>query len=463
MKHIKVPWTSRWFWGFILVPIFTWAAWYALHRDNRGSAHAQEGEAKVSVEVVVPRPHGIDRICLQPGTVEPYESADLYSKVSGFLVEQKVDIGDHVKQGDVLARIAAPELEKQVKHDIAEVARAEARKDQVAAAVNTAEADLGAASAGFALAQAEKKSKSSYRDYREKQLQRTKELVSRMALEARLAEEQEDQYQAALAAELAATEAVSAAKQKELASKARVKQAEADLRHAKADVEAAKAKLEKSEAMLDYTVIKSPYTGVVTKRNFHRGDFIRSADAGGDRIPLLAVERRDIMRVVIQVPDRDAPFVDVGDPARIEIDALPDVVLRPVEGDKLVVSRSAESEDTHARMMRTEVHVKNPDGKLRRGMFGRVQLNLQPGLPSAFRVPSVAIIGKAEAGKATIRVERDGKAYIVSVHCGVDNGSETEVLSGLRPGDRVIVRASDTISDGIAVVSTEAKSIKSGH
>ena len=57
---------------------------------------------------------------------------------------------------------------------------------------------------------------------------------------------------------------------------------------------------------------------MVTKRNFHPGDFIRSADAGGERVPLLAVERIDVMRVVVQVPERDVPFVDLGDPAVVE-------------------------------------------------------------------------------------------------------------------------------------------------
>ncbi len=69
----------------------------------------------VAVKVVSPRPGGIDRLCTQPGSVEPYEAADLYAKVSGFLVEQNVDIGYPVRAGDVLARISVPEYEKQVK------------------------------------------------------------------------------------------------------------------------------------------------------------------------------------------------------------------------------------------------------------------------------------------------------------------------------------------------------------
>jgi RND family efflux transporter MFP subunit len=402
-------------------------------------------------------------VCLQPGTVEPFEAADLYTKVSGFLVEQKVDIGDRVQAKDVLARLWVPEYETQVKQDAADVARAEARVDQMRAAITTAEADLGATSAGVDLAQAEQKSKASYRSYREKQRDRIRDLVARQAIDAKLADEQEDQYQAAVSAELAANAAVGAARQKEAAARARVKQAQADLRYAQAEVTAARARLEKSQVLLDYTLIRSPYTGVVTKRNFHPGDYIRSADAGGERVPVLAVERTDVMRVVIQVPERDVPFVDLKDPAVVEVDALPGVVFKTRGAEKVEVSRLAASEDAQTRMMRTEVHMQNPDGKLRRGMFGRVTLTLQPGGPGTLRIPSAALTGKADGGKGLVRVVRENKAYRVPVHYGADNGSEIEVLSGLTPADQVIVRASGAVEEGSVVAVAETKSPLAGH
>jgi HlyD family secretion protein len=469
--QLRTPFRAPGIWmtAIALIATFVCCAWYfsgrsdshANPRDNH--ADQQNADGKVVVECVSPRPGGIDRVCLQPGSVEPFEAADLYTKVSGFLIEQKVDIGYAVKFGDILARIAAPDLEKQVKQDAAEIERAKARVEQMDAAITTAEADLGAATAAIALAQAEQKSKVSFRNFREKQLERIRDLVSRMAIDAKLADEHEDHYQSAVSAELASFEAIAAAKQKESAARARVKQAEADLRYAKAEVETAKARLEKSQAILDFTVIRSPYTGVVTKRNFHPGDFVRSADSGGDRIPVLAVERTDIMRVVVQVPERDVPFVDLGDPAIVEIDALPGVVFTSRNNEKVVVSRLAASEDPHTRVMRTEVHVKNPEGKLRRGMFGRVNLLLQVGAPTAFRIPSAALSGKAEAGKGMIRVVRNDKVAIVPIHYGADNGVELEVLTGLAAGDRVILHATEPVTDGMIVTVTEAKERKSGH
>lgn len=429
----------------------------AAARDSGGMNSA----ATISVEVTSPRQGGLDRLCFQPGTIEPFESADLYTKVSGFLAEQFVDIGYPVRAGDVLARISVPEFDKQVKHDTADVIRAEARVDQIKAAITTAEADLGAAAAAVALSQAETKSKASYRAYRAKQLARIKDLVVRMAVDAKLADEHEDEYQAAVAAESAAGEAVNAARQKEAAARARVQQARADLRYAEAEVATSRARLEKSQVLLDYAIIRSPYTGVVTKRNFHPGEFVRSADAGGERIPVLAVERTDVMRVVIQVPEQGVPFVDRGDPATVEVDALPGVVYKTRGADKVEVSRLAASEDPHTRMMRTEVHLKNPDGKLRRGMFGRVTLILQTGAPGVVRIPSSALISKADGEKGSVRVVRNDRACLVPVHCGADNGTDVEVLSGLTVADRVIVRANGPVSEGTAVA--EARSASAVH
>jgi len=230
-----------------------------------------------------------------------------------------------------------------------------------------------------------------------------------------------------------------------------------------AEVAVAKARLEKSRVLLDYTVIRSPYTGVVTRRNFHPGDFVRSADSGGERVPVLAVERTDVMRVVVQVPERDVPLVDPGDPAVVEVDALPGVVFKTRGDDKVVVSRLAASEDPHTRMMRTEVHVKNPDGKLRRGMFGRVTITLQRGAAGSLRIPSAALAGKADGGRGSVRVVRDDRVCFVPVHYGADNGSEVEVLSGLSAADRIIVRAAGPVEEGTPVATADRKPPTAGH
>ena len=92
--------------------------------------------------------------------------------------------------------------------------------------------------------------------------------------------------------------------------------------------------------MVSYTRIESPFDGVITFRGdgIHPGAFIRSA-ADGNSEPLLAVAPTDKFRTIVQVPDPDVPFCNVGDPATVKIDALGGRVF------KGKVSRMAEAED----------------------------------------------------------------------------------------------------------------------
>jgi RND family efflux transporter MFP subunit len=430
------------------------AGWYLSSRpglvssalDTSAPAADPVGQSPgVVVDVVAPRPGGIERVCDQPGTVEPFESADLYAKVSGFLAEQTVDIGSRVKRGQVLARISLPEFEKQVVRDAAKVQDARARVRQAAAKVDSARADARAAQAQVAFAEADVKSKAAYRKFRKKQLDRITELNNQQAIDARVVDEKEDQYEAAFGAELAAKERVTAVKSQADAADAKIAQAEADRDVAEAEVGVASAELEKTKVWLDYAVITSPYDGVITRRSFSRGGFVRAAEAGAANTPLLSVDRTDLMRVVIQVPDRDVPYASVGDPATVTIDALPEKTFSGT------VARFAQAEDSSTRLMRTEVDVPNPGGRLRRGMYGRATIVLEPGTPTAFRIPSTALADRGEGDKASVRVVREGKVHLVPVTLGADNGLEVEVIRGLSPADQVVVRSSAPALEGTDV------------
>ena len=463
---------SRFRWDRTLLALLAVAGvgiggWFAFGRGKaafggqavRAPEEGASSGSVVRVEAVHPSPGGIRRMSVQPGTVEPFESADLYAKASGFLIEQavdvggvkqRVDIGTHVKQGDVLARLSVPEYEKAVQRDAARVKDANAKIKQMEAHRDAAKAEAKAAEASVTLARVLIRAKGHYRAYREKQLNRIKELVISKALDERTQDEQEEFYLSALESENAAREQLNTAVEHATQARAKIEQAEADVAAAKAGVEVAAAELERSQALLDYTVIKSPYTGVVTKRSFHVGDFIRSADQGGN-VPLLAVERTDVMRVVVRVPDLDVTYVSLGDPAVVEIDALPGAVFQTAGDAKVGVSRWSESEDPQTRTMRTEIDVPNPDGRLRHGMYGRVTLTLAEGTPNSVRVPSAALVGKAEGGRGSVRVVRDGTARLVPVRFATDNGIEVEVVSGLTAADLVVVRASGPVEDGTPV------------
>ena len=229
------------------------------------------------------------------------------------------------------------------------------------------------------------------------------------------------------------------------AAAAKVQQAEADVLEADAQVKVADADLEKARVMVRYATVVSPFDGVITHRSLFPGDYVRAA-TDGSRDPLLTVERTDRMRVVVQVPDRDVPYTDPGDPAEVEIDALP--------GEKLPakVSRIARSEDEHARVMRVEIDVPNPTGRVCQGMYGRVRILLQKS--DLLSVPSPCVIDRTE-GKGFVYVVRDGAARRVPVRIGGDNGRKVGIVAGLKADDQVVFRPGSDLTDGAAVTATE--------
>jgi RND family efflux transporter MFP subunit len=268
------------------------------------------------------------------------------------------------------------------------------------------------------------------------------------AIEPKVVDEAQDYFESSLEAEAAAKEAIAQAQERATAAEADIALAVANVKESEAAVSVAAAELEKSRVMLSYTEIRSPYNGVITRRSFHPGDFIRAADLGGVQQPILSVERTDKMRVVVHVPDRDVPYVGVGDEAELQVDALPGLVL------KAVVARKAESEDTDTRTMRTEVDVENTQGLLYRGMYGQATLRLDSGPAGALRIPSAALLGKVDEHHAQVRVGENGKLRTIALQIGADNGMQTEVLSGLQANQLVVVRGSSAIADGAFVSVT---------
>ncbi len=398
------------------------------------------------VEVVHPRKGDMDRTTVQPGTVQPYEFAQLYAGVSGYLKTQEVDIGDRVKRGQILAVVDVPDLEKQVQKCQAALEQARARVVQMQARVTTAKADLEAAQAGIVLAEANAKSKAAERRFRQKQLDRMKELYSLKSIDERLVDEKIEQRDAAQETERAAVAAVANAKAQVTATAAKIQQAEADVAEAQAEVKVAQADLEKSQVMVRFATIVCPFDGIVTRRNFFPGDYVRAAAEGGARLPILTVERTDRMRVVVQIPDRDVPYTDPGDRAVVEIDALPG------EQFPAKVSRISGSEDPATRLMHVEIDLPNPTGRIRQGMYGRVRIILEKS--DLLSVPSRCVIDRSEGGKGYVYVVRDGRARRVPVRYSEDNGLKAGVLSGLTAEDQVILRPSSSLADGAEVVVT---------
>ena len=484
VKHPEAR-RSRWLLVAALVAIGLAAAgaWYlAAGRKSKAAEHAAgggggpEGESghveAANVDVVRPAKGGMAHVSAMTGSVYPFESAELYAKVSGYLKTQSievegvtvpVDIGLHVQKGQVLAVIEDPEILAEAERASADLEQARAQATQAEAHIETARADVKAAEAAVTQAQAEVGRDTAKRSETEKAYGRYKGLRSLSAVEQDVVDQRQDAFESAVAAESASKATVMSTQAQLKAAEAKVQQAIADRDAAKAAVDVSRAQLKKARALADYTNIRSPYTGVVTHRNYFPGDFVRSA-AEGNSLPLLTVARNDVVRVVTKISDPDVPYADVGDPAIITLDALRGVKLRGK------IARMAEAEDPTEKTMRVEIDLPNgPNdpsrGRIRPGMYGLATITLQPA-SDRLTIPSACLTDQVDDTRAHVYVIREGKAHLVAVSTGADNGIRVEIISGLSADDRVVVNPT-AVAEGQAVTPVEeakpAESVKAAH
>jgi RND family efflux transporter MFP subunit len=424
--------------------------------------------AEPQVEVVFPTLGEMDRTTSQPGSVRAFESVELYAEASGYLRRfgqvpgkdgkpRDLDIGDRVTRGQVLAQVAVPDLEKQVQRDRAALAQARARVAQMKAGIESAKADLEAAKASVPQAQALARSKAATLRFREKQLQRYRDLLAGKDIDGKVVDESIEQRDAAREAKIAAEEGVNSARAKVIAMGARVAKAVADDAEAEAEVQVAQADLEQAEVKVNFATVVAPFDGVITERNYYRGDFVRNASEGKALLPVFRVQRTDLFRIVVQVPDRDVPYAHPGDPATVEIDALP--------GEKFpaTVARVSRSEDPQTRLMHVEIDLPNtPDGRIDDGMYGQVTILLEKS--KVLAVPSSCLVGKVRDGKGQVCVVRDGRAHLAPVHVSSDNGLRVGVVSGLRADDHVVLHPGSDLEEGrpVGVAEGPAENV-AGH
>jgi RND family efflux transporter MFP subunit len=399
---------------------------------------------KTRVTVVHPRTGGLARTSREPAVVESFDYAELYSKVSGYLEKQSVDIGAQVHVGQVLAQIFNPELVQELHQAEAEKEQAQAQAQQMEAAVTTAKAELESGRAIVKQNEADLSRTAANIRFRDIQYKRILDLSKANAIEMRLVDEKHEQLDAAEAAQNVAIATIAASKADVGAKQAKVLQAEADVVNAKAKIQVAAANVEKAAVFVNYCKIVSPYNGYVTVRSFHVGDFIRAADQGA-RIPLLTVARTDVMRIVVKIPEAYVPYTTTGDAATIELDAL--------GGRKIPakISRVANSLDRVDKTMRVEMDVKNTKNQLRDGMYGYAVVQLAT--DKSLTVPSSSIVNDPAKKFPTVFVVRDGRAHRVRVTVGTDDGINAAILSGLQSDDLVVTQPGGDLVDGSSVQS----------
>jgi membrane fusion protein (multidrug efflux system) len=204
-----------------------------------------------------------------------------------------------------------------------------------------------------------------------------------------------------------------------------------------------------SQMRLDDTRITAPFSGYVSQRPLEVGAAVSSQAAATSNasVAILTLQDIDPVRVQIEVPERDAPRVKVGNAVRLVTDAYPD---RRFTG---AVVRVVHALDPRTRTMGVEVDIENRDHQLKPGMYARVELVLEV-RAGALLLPLEALLGGA---RPAVLVVRDGKVTTVPVELGAPDGPHIQIAKGLGPDDQVLVQGKDLVREGQTVKAVPAK------
>ncbi len=248
--------------------------------------------------------------------------------------------------------------------------------------------------------------------------------------------ETDHQYQSALADY--ENKRINAQRAATLVKRQMISQQEAD--QAETDAKMAKANLAALRTLKSYEILRAPFDGVVTARYADPGALIQNAGASEtSALPVVTVSEIDRLRTYVYVPQVEASFVRVGDPALIE---LPD---RP--GIKIAarVSRTSEELDPKTRTLLTEIDFYNRSHTVLAGSF--VQVSLRIWSPSYLEIPAEALVMRGAKPFVAV-ISPDDRVHFRPITIASDDGKTVRVQSGIAPGERIAVNIGQQVGEG---------------
>jgi len=367
-----------------------------------------------------------------PATVEAFERTDLYAKVAGYVKEVRVDLGDRVQAGDVLATIDEPEVERAR-------SAAQAPRTARAAELDAATATLEQQKIARELAQRQAERYGAVLKLERAAFQRQQDLFDGKAI----TDQQLDDARNRL--ELAQSD-VAIAETRVRMAQAKLATATATATVGAARVEVAASDVARIETMLEYGRIVAPFSGMITRRLVDRGALVQAATASRTT-PLFIVQRIDEVRVFADVRESDVPSVHPGTRAQVRLVGSSGRLFdHPVD-------RIANALEADTRRMRAEIDLENKDGALLPGMYAQVTLVLGE-RENALTVPMTAVL--ANGSERCVLAVKDERIIRIAVKIGLNNNARVEVTEGLVEGTPIVIKPG-SLSAGLDVKTTEQK------
>ncbi len=350
----------------------------------------------------------IARSVVATGKIQPRAKVDVKSKASGIVQRILVDYGDWVKQGQVLVELDKVELRARVREARAQLEAAQAAEQSAEAALQRNQVDAEGPDLPFL----------------KSAMQRAQKLHDNGLIARSVLEDAEKAYQMALNKQLSAIRSVAVTR--------------AEVARARAQVSQAQAALERAEEDLSNSTITSPMDGLVLSRNVEVGDAVSSILVLGSQATLL-MTLGDVGDVYVlgKVDQADIGKIYLGERARIVVESFKD---KKFEGAVTKIAPLGVEKD-NVTTFEVRVSIKNPTGELKANMSANAEIILEE-KPDVLLVPEGAIVYDKNRN-ASVEVpdpamEKGRRSLPVKL--GISDGVKTELLAGLKAGDKVILQ-----------------------
>jgi HlyD family secretion protein len=349
----------------------------------------------------------IARSVVARGKIEPLSKVEVKSKANGIIKALLVDVGEAVTEGQVLAELDKEDLQAQVRG--------------AKAALDGEQANLQAATAGEAKARIEAANPElefARRDFERAQGLFKEKVASQQQLDD-------------------ASRAYEVSRNKQQLLDATVQTCAAQVQQARAGVEAAKASLDRAEENLRYSTIRSPLNGIVLIRPTEIGDAVSSILNLGSAATLI-MTLGDVSSVYIkgEVDEADIGKAACGQRVRTKVESFPN------ESFEGVVKRISPmgKEQNNVTTFEVRVTISNPQGKLRASMTANAEIVLEE-RKSVLLIPETSLIYDKDKNVSVQFLDRSAKQgwRKVPIKIGISNGQRTEVLEGLKEGDKLVL------------------------
>ncbi|MDQ6759360.1 MAG: efflux RND transporter periplasmic adaptor subunit [Acidobacteriota bacterium] len=375
----------------------------ACGRKDTAEAKTASPDIAVTVGVAKVARSNLMRDVVLTAEFKPFQEVEVMAKVAGYVKSIAVDVGDHVKQGQLLATLEIPEM-------VEDVTKAKASLDRSRAEVGRSQEELRRMQAAHEM--------NHLSFSRLEQVSKTRPgLVAQQELDD--------------------------ARSRDLVGEAQINAAKSSLAAADEQVKFAQADQTRTNALFAYARVIAPFAGVITKRYADTGSMIQAGTASQTQaMPLVRLSQNSLLRLILPVPESAVPGIRLGEQVDVDVPTLH----RKFTGK---VARFSGKLQSSTRTMETEVDVPNASLVLVPGMYAEVKLMLERHA-GVLAVPLTAV-GGPEDKPTLFVVDANQKLQERPVQLGLQTADRAEVKSGLEEGDLIVIGSRSQLKAGEAV------------